>query len=317
MPVRLAAAVVGAAALLLAAGPVGPQGDARAQDEAFRVYLPLVLRGISVEDLPPAATAEPAATRAPTGTATPTWTPVTIPPTLTPLPTFTPEPTDPPMPASVHGRIVFDGRPLDAGYGQVGGPQIELRRCDDISGEPCPLADWHTIARTETVADGAFAFGNALPLEEGQAYQVWWVNDDNEEVQGDSRFLHRWWSLPIETLEPGDDVDVGTFDVTDLKYKSICHDCLQSLPIEFEWTARSNRSEKYQWSLFRGCGDVRNREGAWRTRSLGHARSYTLEAPPPGFRLNEKYCWYVFIDDGDNGTGWPFFEWRVTFLPTP
>jgi hypothetical protein len=300
-------------------GGQAPRRPAGAEGEAD-VYLPLALCGVRMEDLPTAAPADTATltpTTAPTSTPSATETVVVPPPTITPLPTFTPEPTEPDVPSSITGHIVFERKPLPEGFGSTGGPQIELRRCNSADGQPCPLADWERVATAITDEEGAYVFRSPPPLGEGQLYQVWWTNDDTPDVQGDSSFVNRWWSRTIDALGPGDDVDLGTFDVTDLKYVAICHDCGQSLPIVFRWNSRPNSSEDYRWSLFRGCGDNANREGAYRTPSLGHASQYTLASPPPGFRLDEKYCWYVFIEDGDNGTGWPFFEWRVTFLPTP
>jgi hypothetical protein len=302
----LALAVTAQASRQTAAQPGAPDGP--------RVYLPLAVHAVSAERLPTPAAATPLA---PTATRRPTETPVTPPPTFTPLPTWTPEPTEPPVPSLIEGHIVFDGDPLPEGFGSPGGPQIELRLCESEGGQPCPLEGWRRAAAAMTDKAGRFAFRSPPPLTEGQLYQVWWVNDDTPDAWGDSRFLNRWWSRVVDAFGPGDTVDLGTFDVTDLKYKFPLHDMLHSLPIPFRWTARSNRHEKYRWSLFRGCGDIANREKAYRTPLLGHASDYELTAPPPGFRLEEKYCWYIFIEDGSNGTGWPFFDWRITFLPTP
>lgn len=305
--------------LLLAIGLAGGAHRVVAED-SVRVYLPHALRAVSVESRPTAVAVTPlptVATAVPSGTPRPTETQVPPPPTITPRPSSTPEPTEPLTPSSITGHFVFEGEPLPEGYGQPDGPQIELRRCRSADGTVCPLAGWERVAATTTDDVGAVVFRSPAPLDEGELYQVWWVNDDTDDVQGDSRLLKRWWSRVVEDFGPGDQIDLGVFDVTDLRNKAICHDCGQTLPITFEWHARSRASESYRWSLFRGCGDDTRREGAWRTAPLGHVSKYTLESPPPGFREDEKYCWFVFIDDGENGTGWPFFDWRVTFLPQP
>jgi hypothetical protein len=327
--IALAAVVVAALAVWAI---VGGASGAAAQDEDVLLYLPLGWNEVSRGDLEPPgpvpvptrstsqtpatqpATVTPEATVSPTPSATGT---VLVPPSITPLATDTPTPTQVADPSKIEGKITVDGDPLPEGYGLPFFPQIELRHCAGFAEHECVGDEWLVVDRAVSQAGGHFEFDNPAPLDEGDAYQVWWRNDLDGEFQGTDLFLHRWWSLPVLKVDAGDTVDVGVFEVADLKLREICHDCSQSLPIVFKWDARSNRSEVYYWSLFRGCGDVTKRHTAYRTRSLGHAAKYEMVQPPPGFRLNEKYCWYPFIDDGENGTGWPFHDWRVTFLPMP
>jgi hypothetical protein len=307
--VRRAAAIgtVGVAIAGVLAG-TGPQ-PVIAQVGGVYVFVPVTLRRARASDF---ARVSPAPTRDPrtTDTPVPTGT-VVIPPTRTPRASATPRPTDPAAPAGIHGRITVDGEPMSVGMGVPGGPQIELRKC--AAGQTCDGDQWQAVDHTAVTGDGRFEFHNPSPLQEGERYQVWWVNDFDHVDSATSEFLGRWWSRPIQRLDEGDVVDVGTFEVGDLKLKEICHDCLQTPPITFKWATRRVGGESYQWSLFRGCGAYERRYGAWRTKSLGHKGEYTT-GPPPGFKLDERYCWYVFIDDGVNGTGWSFDDWRVTFM---
>jgi len=331
--VTAAVAALSLAALAQAADP-GRAGGGTSQsgDSDVLAYLPLAWDRVArdalarpVAPLPTPSPTEPvesptdtpptegvSATPTPSATGT-----VPVPASITPLATNTPTPTSVANPSRIVGKITVDGEPLPAGYGLPFFPQIELRHCAGFAEHECVGDEWVVVDRAVSEEGGEFAFENPAPLADGDAYQVWWRNDLDGEFQGTDLFLHRWWSLPVLAIEPGDVVDVGVFEVADLKLRAICHDCAQSLPILFKWDARPNKGEEYYWSLFRGCGEVDNRYGAYRTPTLGHVSEYELSRPPPGFTLNEKYCWYVLIDDGDNGTGWPFHDWRVTFLPVP
>jgi hypothetical protein len=263
------------------------------------LYLPLVWRSVTIGDLsgPVAVTLTPSSTPLPTGTKTPT-------PTITPTPTATEIiPT-----GRIHGKMTTEGEPLAAGFGLPGFPQIELRR--QVAGE------WETVANTVTHDGGVFEFVDPPPLAPGETYQVWWMNDIDAGLGADL-WVHRWWSKKIAAFGDGTDVDVGTFELADLRYKFPCHDCHRSLPITYEWFPRDHDTEVYQWRLFKDCGNLEDRPNAYRTQSLGYIDEYTLSSPPPGFVYDTTYCWYIWIDDGANGTGWPFHAWRTAFLSLP
>lgn len=270
-----------------------------------RVYLPLAAPAAVLSDLPRPPTA--AATTEPPATVTAAITKTPLPPTATDEPTATPTetsaPTEEPATGTIRGRYTENGEPLPAGYGADGFPQIELQRC---AGGGC-----ETVARTISQEGGLLAFENPPALEPGQAYQVVWANEPGLSYDG---FLHRWWSRRITSFGDGSDVDLGAMEVGNLVLTDICHDCGQSLPITFKWRTRPPREEVYRWSLFRACGDYAERPNAYRTESLGHRGQYTLNAPPRGFRLDEKYCWFIQIEDSQRGTGWSYYDWRVTFL---
>ncbi len=316
--VWLAAAAGGL--VVAAALTAGPRGAVRADDDGPRVFLPLAWLGVAREALPtapsaapvPSATAvaptepptaepaSPTATEPPPPTEPPTATETAVPPTEPPTPT-------PKAPAGrIKGRLTDNGKPLAEGFGEPGLPQIELRK---QSGGGA----WEKVANSVTDRAGAFVFESPPALAPGEVYRVWWNNPTED---GADLWVHRWWSRDITAFGDGTDVDVGVFELADLKLTQPCHDCLQTAPITFGWRARSHTSESYRWSVFDGCGDVENRANAFRTASLGRKTEYTT-SPPSGFRYDARYCWYVLIEDGANGTGWPFHDRRVQWCSSP
>lgn len=310
-PALMAAGFLGLAAGLLALPALppslGPGAKVRAQ-ALGRIYLPFLARGVSLAELPvaptvlatlpppaPSATPSPApsATEAPTETASPTATASATPTIKRPS-------------GRISGRITADGKPLDDGYGDDGLPQIELR-LDRGDG------DWRKVARAVIEGgDGRFVFINPPALAEGQHYEVWWINPPPP--VGADIFLDRWRSRSVSSFGDGGDVDLGSFDVADLKLLSICNDCLQTAPIEFKWQARNRPSEIYRWALFDGVSpSIEARNQAFLSEPLGRKTSY-VSGPPPGHAFDTRYRWYVRIEDtATGGWGWSYYAWRVTW----
>ncbi len=283
-------------------------------------YLPLLLNAEFREGIPQVPTAK--VTRAvPTATApasptaeepagTPTETLAATPTPTLEVPvetaTATVAPTRRPAQGRIRGRCTVDGKPLFEGYGVPPYPQIQLRRG--------AAGVWERVANATTDSQGYFEFLNPPALESGEVYQVWWVNEDSEESAGDWTLLGRWWSRMIPQFGDGADVDVGVFELADLEYQSPCNDCHQTPPITYVWRPRAHQTDAYRWSLHQRCGDVGDKlNRSYRTESLGHGNSYTT-GPPPGFQFDRRYCWYIYIEDGQNGTGWPYFEWVTAYL---
>lgn len=293
-------------ALGLAAG-LGRAALAQAPVESVVIHLPLSLKGVGRADLPAAPTLAatpvpslPPATSPPSATPAPSATP-TQPPTPTPVPS----PTLPAETGRIQGRITSDGVPMAIGFGSPGTPQIELRRRMGAAGP------WELVANAETIDEqGRFVFENPPALPEGAVYQVWW---DNPPQLGADLWMGRWWSRDISAFGDGTDVDLGSFEVADLKLEKPCHDCAQTGEIEFGWQARKHPSEVYRWAVFDNCTqDVAMRAEAWLSPPLGRKTSY-LSGPPPGFRFDTRYCWYVRVEDGANGGGWPFYVRKVAW----
>jgi len=294
-------------ALLVAwlAAPGGPRAGAQTVPAA-QLYLPLVWDQVGAEGLVAAPTLRvtepPPPTLAPSATAT-ELPPPTDTPTTAPTATDTPPPTPTQKPAAtgkITGKLTSKGAPLRF-FGETG-PWIELRR--RTGGGP-----WVKVANAISDGEGAFAFENPEALRPGEVYQVWWNNPVED---GARTWLHRWWSRDIAAFGDGQDVDVGVFEVADLILTQPCHDCAQTGSISFEWDARAGERGTYRWSMFDGCGDVEKRAEAWRSAPLNRQTRY-VTGPPPGFQYDTRYCWYVLIEDGANGSGWPYFDRRVTF----
>jgi len=295
------AAVLAFGALAAVSGAEVGRAQAPGEEEGSRILLPMAVRGLGRDELRPAPTLR--------ATAPPTEPPATA--TASPTPSPEPSPTEPPTPTTpaetgaIQGRMTVSGVPLDIGFGVPGTPQIELRR-------RAGSGDWELVANAEIVdEEGRYFFENPPALAEGEVYQVWWVNPPG---LGADLWMGRWWSRDIPAFGSGEDVDLGVFELADLKMTDPCHDCGQTPPIEFKWQPREHASERYRWAVFSGCDqDVSQRATAWLSADLGRASSYET-GPPAGFRLDTRYCWYVRVDDGENGGGWPFYARRVTWL---
>lgn len=293
--------VLGAAVRRDATGAATPldnlQAAAPSQLVFADLFIPLVFRGVTLAELPtPPLGATLTPTSPPTATATPTDIPTA---------TATPTPTEVRPTGRIHGHMTVDGQPMAAGFGVPPYPQIELHK--RVSGE------WERVVSTVTTEGGAFEFLNPPALGPGEVYRVVWLNDVDTGF-GSDIWVHRWWSRNVAVFGSGEDIDIGTFELADLRYLSPCHDCHQTLPITYKWSARANKSDVYRWRLYKGCGSLEDRYNFYETQSLGRATEYTLNSPPPTYTYDTTYCWYIFISDGENGTGWPFHTWRTAFL---
>ena len=287
--------------------------QARADASWPRVYMPFLARAVALSELPvaptvqatlppPTVAATPTASLVPTETATPE-------PSATDAPTATatavPSPTVKRPTGRITGRIIADGKPLEDGYGDDGLPQIELRLGKGDS--------WTKVARSIIDGgDGRFLFQDPPALGEGERYEVWWLNPPPP--VGADIFLDRWRTRAITAFGDGKDVDLGSFDVADLKLQSICNDCLQTAPIEFKWGARNRPTEIYRWALFDGVSpSIEARNDAWLSESLGRKTSF-ITGPPSGRDFDTRYRWYVRIEDtSTGGWGWSYYAWRVTW----
>lgn len=292
-----------------------------AQTGAFdaHVFMPSVWRNVDRVELPAAVVAppEPTATRPPVVAATPTSaTPTEVPATDEPtvVPTEIPPPTPiKPATGTIRGRYVKQGVPLSPGYGADSFPQIELKVRTGGVGQ------WTKVANAVTVEDGAFAFEAPPALEEDQVYQVWWTNDDTI-VLYDTEALGRWYSRNItpDQMAEGKDVDLGTVELRDLELKFPENDVHYSLPHDYRWETRSEvPTENYRWTLYKTCNDLSERfpSGSHRTPSLGHRGTINISSPPQGFKMDERYCWYVYIEDNQGrGSGWTYYRYKTIFL---
>jgi hypothetical protein len=145
----------------------------------------------------------------------------------------------------------------------------------------------------------------------GEWYQVWWMNIDP--LIG-REFLYDWRSRRVTDYQAGEEVDLGAMEIGNLLLKEPCNDCHQTLPITYKWEVRDNRTDVYRWSLIQQCGDPAQRPNAWQSQPLGHRGTFTLASPPPGFRHEVRYCWFIHIEDGQRGTGTSYEQYVTAFL---
>jgi hypothetical protein len=289
--------------LVASSGPRLWAAPAAQQQGEATLYLPMTLRNADGSQTykPPAKSPTPAPTATPTREASPTV-----------MPTFTPEPTPTPTQlaetGTIHGRYVVEDEPLLPGFGAPGFPQIELRLLEGTELEGIK------VANAIVGEDGRFEFVNPPALGGNQSYQVWWLNDS---LLGVETWVARWFSRKIIDFGDGEDVDLGTMEIGDVRLgPSPGNDIHYSLPTTYEWHPRDSRPDEiYKWALYESCLEDDRRTGAYFTPSLGHVDTYILGGPPRGFRINEKYCWYVWIDDAEFGTGWSFYRWKTLWLP--
>jgi len=308
---RAAAALVLAA--LLAAPALRPGAPSARAQLSERVYMPAALSAAVLPDpptsMPPPASPTATPPDAPSATPEPSAPPSEPPPTATDTPTDeppTPTPTPKGSSGTIAGRYVSRGEPLAAGFGAPGVPQIELQRLE--------AGTWTKVANAETVDDGYFAFVDPPALEPGQVYQVWWTNTS---LTGYDEWVGRWSSRRVAEFGDGSDVDLGTMEIGNVTLTGPGNDVHFSLPVTYDWTTRDVRDESYRWSLLRDptCDENRREDPSlYRTGPLGRVGKYTLSSPPPGFRMETLYCWYVFIDAGTQGTGWSFEGWKTKWL---
>jgi hypothetical protein len=308
----LVLAIVAGTGLLVAKSIAAPS-----QTLDHKAFLPLTWRGVARADVPapPTRTTTPVVNASPTAT-TPaaTATATTEPPSPTPVsPSGTPTtepptatPTEEPAAGRIHGRYTVDGQPLEAGFGAEGLPQIELRRC---SGAECVKVD-----NVISAEGGTFEFLNPVTLAPGEWYQVWWLNIDP--LFG-REWVYDWRSRRITDYQAGEDIDLGAMEIGNMLLKAPCNDCGQSLPITFKWDTRANKTDVYRWSLMHRCGDPTERVNALQSQALGHRGEYTINGVPSGFRYDERYCWFIFIEDGQKGTGSTYEQYVIQFLRTP
>lgn len=295
---------------MAALGASAPAAPVAIGQSEYAIHLPLVMKGAARSDLfkpdpvtPPSATPEPTE---PLETAAPTET-ATFPPTATENPTPTATPAGD---GRIAGRLLYDREPAFEGLGIDFGPGLYLQRC---TGASCV-----TVDQTGVVGDeGRFAFNNPPALEPGDHYSVLWKNVELDGLFGTPDYIGRWESLPIESYAAGDVVELPDIEIDNIELLFPENDIHYTLPVEYRWTARSSAPrETYVWTLYRSCAEWdRQAPGDYyRSANLGHRNTYTVAAPPPRHEILELYCWYVYVEDDERGTGWTFYRYKTMWL---
>ncbi len=163
-------------------------------------------------------------------------------------------------------------------------------------------SSWTTGNTTYTDSNGNYSFTSVSYLSDGQYYYVQYLNSSY-----DSGRLYRWSTAMIDEYSPGDEVQIGDFDIADVGEMSPGYDDTISLEEDFEWEKRSAiPSDVYELDLINPSGDE-----YWYT-TVGNNSRHTMNCLPEGFSTGNTYGWLVGIYSPDGGYGYTFY-YRVKF----
>ena len=190
----------------------------------------------------------------------------------------------------VFGQVTLNGTPL-------GDVQVELRFFNG--------AAYSSGGFAVTDLAGQFAFVGAASLGPGQRY---YVRYRNPAQQADGR-LFGWYTRDLTAYTAGDNVLIGSFDITDFTYAAPGDLATVPVPAVFQWNRRpATPTDSYTFGLFSQTGPE-----FFESALLGYANSYTLNSRPDGFAPGVEYGWTVYVYGPDGGYGIPFYYSRVTF----
>lgn len=152
------------------------------------------------------------------------------------------------------------------------------------------------MGSTTTIADGTYAFNNLPALQTGQKYFAYFKNTTNAKGR-----LWYWQTRSLITYTFGSQVQLGNFDIGDIKLISPTLPVTVTLPVTFSWKVRSaSPSDSYEFDLY----EPQNGSPNFYTKPpLGHVGSYQLKGLPAGFLMNKRYAWEVWAYAPDNAFG--------------
>lgn len=153
-----------------------------------------------------------------------------------------------------------------------------------------------SMGSTTTIADGTYAFNNLPALQTGQKYFAYFKNTTNAKGR-----LWYWQTHSLVTYTFGSQVQLGNFDIGDIKLISPTLPVTVTLPVAFSWKLRSaSPSDSYEFDLY----EPQNGTPYFYTKPpLGHVGSYQLKSLPAGFSMNKRYAWEVWAYAPDNAFG--------------
>jgi hypothetical protein len=160
---------------------------------------------------------------------------------------------------------------------------------------------WTDIRTTTTSTTGKYTFLNAPSLASGQSYAVRYFNTEKT-----SGRLYYWMTRSLSSYSAGSQVEIGNFDIGDVKLGLPLAGARVILPNTFTWTPRSaSLQDSYIFHLYGPDYSPR-----WWTSPLGYTSSYSLSGlprdkndPPESFQTNTSYSWEVWIQAPDGGRG--------------
>jgi hypothetical protein len=288
------------------------------EGDSSRIFMPLGLKGVRMDELPVAPTLRPATatrtlTATPEDTATPTVTPTDL-PTRTDVPSRTP--TLQARSATIKGVLKVGTVPADLGLGDGFGPGLLIQRCVDE--ETC-----EDIARTGVEDEqGRFSFQVPVPIPAGRSYRFLWRNENaasGSPFTGADLWLGAYYGAPIRDLAADQVLDLGTIDIAPITLTGPSNGTGYSgLPWRFTWTPRANETGTYRWFFSdTQCKILEDRDPFFRSEPLGSkADGYLMSSYPPGTEIGieHKYRWYVAADFPDGSRAESYYVWMLWFF---
>jgi len=168
---------------------------------------------------------------------------------------------------------------------------------------------WYTYLETTTDASGNYRFTDVLSLGgPATAYGVTFINDTHTPGR-----VWQWLGDPISSYTAGANLNVGTYEVSDIALTSPADPYTSTVPVTFQWIRRSYTSDDYELWIYDG-----NFDPQWATEpSLGYASSYNLTSlSGTGLTTGTPYNWDL-IFYGPNGIGWSLDARTITFVTPP
>lgn len=281
-------------------------------DGSRRIFLPLGLKGVGMDELPVAPSLRPA-------TATRTLTPTpTV--TLTDLPTRTEVPSTTPTlaarKATLKGTLMVGAAPADLGLGDGFGPGLLVQRCADE--ERC-----EDIARTGVEDEsGHFSFEVPAPIPPDRYYRFLWRNENaasGSPFTGADLWLGAYYGAPIRELQADQVLDLGSIDIAPIKLTGPSNGTGYSgLPWRFTWDPRANEKGSYRWFFSdTQCKTLEERDPFFRSEPMGSkADGYLMSSYPPGTKIGieYKYRWYVVSEFPDGARAESYYVWMLWFF---
>lgn len=170
---------------------------------------------------------------------------------------------------------------------------------------------WSGVASTGTEEDGSYSFPNAVTLNPGEKYHVWYIASSPNPLDPDR--LYSWNTRDIDSYQAGNEVLAGNFDIANVALDLPADDATVAVPYSFKWTPRpASPTDSYKFEL----ETLVNPRTYYYSNLLGYTGSYTLNQLPAGFTVNEKMLWLIRVYAPDGGWGYSY-DWRyVTFSNT-
>jgi hypothetical protein len=166
------------------------------------------------------------------------------------------------------------------------------------------------MGSTTTLPDGTYAFTNMPSLQTGQSYVAYYQNTSVA-----SGRLWYWQTRSLMTYTLGSQVQLGNFDISDIKLISPSSPVTVTLPVAFTWQVRSaSPSDSYEFDLYE-----RNTLSPYfyTQPPLGYVGSYQLKSLPTGFSANTRYVWEIWAYAPDKSFGISLESRPVAFILPP